>query len=162
MPRFLLLVTRIPTPPSRGARHPPPPESTHANFVCAGPGVGRWALACSRHGDMLPTIWAMDNRPPRRRGVSINTKKRVIPWLDHGIQVIDVCGRMPAVLFYSLDRHAPLAMTKGSKYPNTHHSCHSRARGPRKYECICGVDKAEIGSIKFISRITDKSKNTQR
>ena len=28
-------------------------------------------------------------------------------------------------------------------------SCHSRARGPRKYECICGVDKAGIGSIKF-------------
>ena len=32
------------------------------------------------------------------------------------------------------------------------------ASGPRKYECICGVDKAGIGSIKFISRITDKSK----
>ena len=35
-------------------------------------------------------------------------------------------------------------------------SCHSRARGPRKYECICGVDKAGIGSIKFVPRITDK------
>ena len=33
-----------PHPPSRGARHPPPPESTHANFVCAGPGVVRWAF----------------------------------------------------------------------------------------------------------------------
>ena len=31
--------------------------------------------------------------------------------------------------------------------------CHSRARGPRKYECICGVVKAGIGSIKFVSRI---------
>ncbi len=51
---------------------------------------------------------------------------------------------MPAVLFYLLDRHAPLAMTKGSNCPSTHHSCHSRARGPRKYECICGVDKAGI------------------
>ena len=27
-----------------------------------------------------------------------------------------VCGRMPAVLFYLLDRHAPFAMTKGSKW----------------------------------------------
>ena len=26
-----------------------------------------------------------------------------------------------------------------------HFLCHSRARGPRKYECICGVDKAGIG-----------------
>ena len=34
-----------------------------------------------------------------------------------------------------------LAMTKGTKCPSTHHSCHSRARG-RKYECICGADKA--------------------
>ena len=37
-----------------------------------------------------------------------------------------------------------LAMTKESKYPSTHQSCHSRARGPRKYECICGVDKAVL------------------
>ncbi len=34
--------------------------------------------------------------------------------------------------------------------------CHSRARGPHKYECICGVDKAGIGSIKFVLRILDK------
>ena len=46
--------------------------------------------------------------------------------------------------FYLLDRHAPLAMTKGTKWISTHHSYHSRARGPRKYECICGVDKAGI------------------
>ncbi len=38
-----------------------------------------------------------------------------------------------------------LAMTKGSNSPSTHHSCHSRARGPHKYECICGVVKAGIG-----------------
>ena len=38
-----------------------------------------------------------------------------------------------------------LAMTKETKHPSAHHSCHSRARGPRKYECICGVDKAGIG-----------------
>ena len=37
-----------------------------------------------------------------------------------------------------------LAMTKGTKWISTHHSYHSRARGPRKYECICGVDKAGI------------------
>ncbi len=36
---------------------------------------------------------------------------------DCGNPVQYVCGRMPAVLFYLLDRHAPLAMTKGSKYP---------------------------------------------
>ena len=57
---------RVTSPtPRRAERDTPRPGSTHANYVCAGPGVGRWALACSRHGDMLPTIWAMDNRPPR-------------------------------------------------------------------------------------------------
>ena len=44
----------------------------------------------------------------------------------------------------------------GILYPFSNNSCHSRARGPRKYECICGVDKAGIGSIKFISRITSE------
>ena len=53
-------------------------------------------------------------------------------------------GERPQCFFYLLDRHAPLAMTKGTKCPSTHHSCHSRARGPRKYECICGVVKAGI------------------
>ena len=50
----------------------------------------------------------------------------------------------------------PISMTKVSNCPSTHHSCHSRARGPRKYECICGVVKAGIGSIKFVLWITDK------
>ena len=36
---------------------------------------------------------------------------------DCGNPVQYVCGHSPAVLFYLLDRHAPLAMTKGSKYP---------------------------------------------
>ena len=67
-----------------------------------------------------------------------------------------VCGHSPAVLFNLLDRHAPLAMTKGTKCPSTHRSCHSRAWGPRKYECICGVVKAGIGSIKFVLRIASK------
>ena len=40
---------------------------------------------------------------------------------DCGNPVQYVCGRTPAL------------------------PCHSRARGPRKYECICGVDKAGIG-----------------
>ena len=57
---------------------------------------------------------------------------------DCGNPVQYVCGHSPAVLFYLLDRHASLAMTKGTKCPSTHHSCHSRAQGPRKYECICG------------------------
>ena len=34
---------------------------------------------------------------------------------DCGNPVQYVCGRMPAVLFYLLDRHASLAMTKGTK-----------------------------------------------
>ena len=34
---------------------------------------------------------------------------------DCGNPVQYVCGRMPAVLFYLLDRHALLAMTRGSK-----------------------------------------------
>ena len=50
-------------PPSRGARHPPP--GFHPRKLCLRGAWGRWALARSRHGDMLPTIWAVGNRPPR-------------------------------------------------------------------------------------------------
>ena len=39
---------------------------------------------------------------------------------DCGNPVQYVCGHSPAVLFYLLDRHAPLAMTKGTKYPQAH------------------------------------------
>ena len=53
-------------------------------------------------------------------------------------------GIRPQCFFYLLDRHAPLAMTKGSNSPSTHRSCHSRARGPRKHKCVCGVVKAGI------------------
>ena len=70
---YWLLVTRVssfakasggkPHPPSRGARHPPP--GIHPRKLCLRGARGRWALACSRHGDMLPTIWAVGNRPPR-------------------------------------------------------------------------------------------------
>ena len=35
---------------------------------------------------------------------------------DCGNPVQYVCGHSPAVLFYLLDRHAPLAMTKGTKW----------------------------------------------
>ena len=35
---------------------------------------------------------------------------------DCGNPVQYVCGHPPAVLFYLLDRHAPLAMTKGTKW----------------------------------------------
>ena len=35
-------------------------------------------------------------------------------------------------------------------YPLSPLICHSRARGPRKHKCVCGVDKAGIGSIKFV------------
>ncbi len=75
-----------PHPPSRGARHPPPPESTHANFVCAGPGVVRWAfirpmrrvimflstlvrwaLVCSRLRNKVPLCgWVPRYRAPRK------------------------------------------------------------------------------------------------
>ena len=63
---------------------------------------------------------------------------------DCGNPVQYVCGQTPAVLFYLLDRHAPLAMTKGSNSPSTHHSYHSCARGPHKHIRVCGVDKAGI------------------
>ena len=61
---------------------------------------------------------------------------------DCGNPVQYVCGQTPAVLFYLLDRHAPLAMTKGTKWIIPHHSYHSRARGPHKHIRVCGVDKA--------------------
>ena len=80
---------------------------------------------------------------------------------DCGNPVQYVCGHSPAVLFYLLDRHASLAMTKGSKYPSPHFLCHSRARGPRKYECICGVDKAGIGSIKLCHGLQINKNTTQ-
>ena len=51
-------------------------------------------------------------------------------------------GIRPQGFFYLLDRHAPLAMTKGNKCIIPQSLCHSRARGPRKHEYVCGVDKA--------------------
>ena len=36
----------VPHPPSHKVRHPPRPGTTHANYVCAGPG-GRWAFGCN-------------------------------------------------------------------------------------------------------------------
>ena len=96
-----------PHPPSRGARHPPPPESTHANFVCAGPGVGRWALVCSRLRNKVPLCGGVPRyRAPRKcnfswvvvpgwfiarslgEGWSVTSNTPVIPVLDTGIQVI--------------------------------------------------------------------------
>jgi len=64
---------RMISPPVARSATPPAPESTHANFVCAGPGVVRWALVRSRHGGVLPTIWAvaLDHpalRAPLHRG----------------------------------------------------------------------------------------------
>ena len=50
MPRFCyschpLPRLRVTIPPvARDATPPPRPDSTHANFVCAGPGVGWWGL----------------------------------------------------------------------------------------------------------------------
>ena len=68
---YSLLVTRArPSPRLRVAGHPPsckarhPPPGIHPRDTSRG-ARGRWALARSRHGDMLPTIWAVGNRPPR-------------------------------------------------------------------------------------------------
>ena len=65
-----------------------------------------------------------------RRGGNTSNSTAVY---DCGNPVQYVCGRMPAVLFYLLDRHAPLAMTKGSKCSSPHFLCHSRAGGNRVY-----------------------------
>ena len=55
-----------PHPPSCKARHPPPPQiTTHANFVCAGPGVGRWALTYSRRGLSSPPLEGWRDTGPR-------------------------------------------------------------------------------------------------
>ena len=65
---------------------------------------------------------------------------------DCGNPVI-ICLRASArsaFLFTGSPRSFHSLAIKGTKCPSTHHSCHSRARGPRKYECICGVDKAGI------------------
>ena len=45
-----VFLTALPHPPSHKVRHPPP-RTTHANYVCAGPG-GRWAFC-------LVVCWAL-------------------------------------------------------------------------------------------------------
>ena len=74
---YSLLVTRVspfaeatgdkPHPPSRGARHPPP-DSTHANSVCAGPGGGGHSYdRCDELFDSFHSC-AVGIRPPRPAG----------------------------------------------------------------------------------------------
>ena len=46
--------------PRRAGRDTPRPDSTHANYVCAGPGVGWWALArysCVWAGQEVFDFW---------------------------------------------------------------------------------------------------------
>ena len=108
----------------------PTAPGPRANKVCVG-GIRAGGVApCATGGGVYhPKPW--------RRVIRVTSNPAtVIPVLDTGIQVIDVCGQTPAVLFYLLDRHASLAMTKGTKCSNTHHSCHSRAGGNRAWVVI--------------------------
>ena len=76
-PRFgyWLLVTcysYYPTP-RRALRAPPPPPqiTTHANFVCAGPGVGRWALVRFRRGTKFPSAEGCRDTGPRENAIFV-------------------------------------------------------------------------------------------
>ena len=115
----------------------PTAPGPRANPVCVG---GTWAGGVARSA----TGGGANTRP-----LVIAKERETLKTLayDCGNPVL-ICLRASArsaFLFTGSPRsfHS-LAMTRGGNSLSAHHSCHSRARGPRKYECICGVDKAGI------------------
>ena len=81
--RNSLLVTRVSHP--RRAKHAPPPRpgSTHANFVCAGPGGGgHWCVSrCGRSSPPLEGWHDTGPRATRRVGGKCRGGKRVRNWI---------------------------------------------------------------------------------
>ena len=127
---------------------PPPPGPAQTLFAWVEPGRGGVARSATGGGaNTRPAVIAKERE----------TLKTLAYDCGNPVLICLRANARSAFLFTGSPRsfHS-LAMTKGGNSPSTHHSCHSRTRGPRKYECICGVDKAGIGSIKFISRITSE------
>ena len=124
-PRFgyWLLVTccsYYPTPRRALRDTPRPPQiTTHANFVCAGPGVGRWALARSRHGGTLPKLCAV--------GIGTFPSRNKVPHLAEGWR--DTGPRENAIFVGGRDG---VVRDCGISYLL---SCHSRAGGNDKNYC---------------------------
>ena len=148
----------MPPPPKSGKNHnnsshrsyecPPPPGPAQTKFVWVEPGRGVSRKA--RRGVGLspkPSAKGGLSRvtPPLSLRRSTINVENVVVRLRQSSAICLRANARSAFLFTGSPRsfHS-LAMTKGTKCPSTHHSCHSRARGPRKYECICGVDKAGI------------------
>ena len=80
---------------------PPPHTEPRANKVDVG---GTWA-----------GWFITSNRKLHCHCEGVRSTLKTLAY-DCGNPVQYVCGHSPAVLFYSLDRHAPLAMTKGTKW----------------------------------------------
>ena len=146
MPRLVIRDLCHPSPGLRVIDHPA--TTTHENCIFAGPGVGRWALGRSRHGGVLPTIWAVGIRPPRRFAAPLRRG--------------ELTPRRERTKFPSIGGVA--ACRRGGKrvrnYPLSPLICYSRARGPRKHEYVCGVVKAGIRSIKLCRGLQINKKNT--
>ena len=124
-----------PTPRRTTCDTPPPPHRAPRKQSLRGWILGRWGIK-------PPFAEASGDEPPRPAGT---------PPLDEELVTFPLRAEFPSI--GGVARSAGVVRECRIGYLL---SCHSRARGPRKYECICGVDKAGIGSIKFISRITDK------
>ena len=97
----------------------------------------------SRHGDMLPTIWAVGNRPPRPN----HPRKIAFSWgpvsRHPSIEGNFIPQRYepssPPLEGWRLAAGVVRDYGIGYLLP-----CHSRTRGPRKYDRICGGDNAGI------------------
>ena len=94
-PRFgyWLLVTccsYYPTPRRALRDTPRPPQiTTHANFVCAGPGVGRWALVRFRRGTKFPSAEGWRDTGPRENAIFVGGRDGVVR--DCGISYLLSC-----------------------------------------------------------------------
>ena len=128
----------------------PTAPGPRANIVCVG-GIraGGVAQSATGGGELSPEALTKGGlsrvTPPLSLRRSTINVENVVVRLRQSSAICLRANARSAFLFTGSPRsfHS-LAMTKGTKCPSTHHSCHSRARGPRKYECICGVDKAGI------------------
>ena len=145
------LVTRIPHPPSRFAR---PPPGFHPRKLClrAGSGGGgHWGVlvtgvCCPQYG-----LWGLDHPAATTHENCIFVGPGIVPPLRRG-ELYSATGTHQVPLHWRGGRHrAPRDVSRGWSSPGWLESaglaltCHSRARGPRKYERICGVVKAGIG-----------------
>ena len=163
-----------PTPPSCKARHPPPPQQGRWAFIRPARRIIVTLSTLGRWGIRPPFAEASGDEPPRpnhpRKLHFRGARYRGTPPLDEELVTFPLRAEFPSIggvarsagvvrecrIGYLLSCHSRArgprkyecicgVVKAGILYPFSNNFCHSRARGPRKYECICGVDKAGIG-----------------